>query len=189
MAMNSEQLTFASCGLIPEATEKLSKHFDETTESANHRWDALWEAGDFLPWDNGCPNTALQEALEYRRQDLGESVFVMDPITGEHRRKRALVPGCGRGYDVLLLASFGYDAYGLEVSKEAVKRCYDYARENQDKFPPRDECVGAGRAHYIEGDFFSDRWYDQVTGNATFELLFDYTVSRGSFSLLSGSNY
>ena len=47
------------------------------------------------------------------------------------RRKKALVPGCGRGVDVLLLQSLGYDVVGLEISPGAVKACLEYAQEKR----------------------------------------------------------
>ncbi len=36
--------------------------------------------------------------------------------------KKALAVGCGYGYEVELLASFGYDAYGIDISKFGTKR-------------------------------------------------------------------
>ena len=52
------------------------------------------------------------------------------PIAQDGQRRKALVPGCGRGVDVLLLASFGYDAYGLECSATAVDACKKEEKEN-----------------------------------------------------------
>jgi SAM-dependent methyltransferase len=36
--------------------------------------------------------------------------------------KTALAVGCGYGYEVGLLSSFGYDAYGIDISKFGVKK-------------------------------------------------------------------
>ena len=80
-------------------------------------WSTLWDEGDFLPWDRATPNPALDDVLAYR-QDLIGDCFVGDGKDGQ-RRKKALLPGCGRGYDVMLLANFGYDSYGLEISGSA----------------------------------------------------------------------
>lgn len=136
-------------------------------------WDKLWKEGDFLPWDKGTPNPALVDLLNDRRDVIGS------PLIGEgdsRRRKRALVPGCGRGYDVLLLASWGYDAYGLEISESAVRRCEEEKRVNGEKYSVRDETVGCGEAKFIVGDFFADDWLKDVDGSGTFELIYDYTV-------------
>lgn len=169
------ELTFAARGLDPEVTQKLSSHFHGRRD-AHERWDDLWTTGTFLPWDNGCPNPALQEVLECHRHALGGSMLVTDTKSGVQRRKRALVPGCGRGYDVLLLASFGYDAYGLDVSEKAVILCREYAQANQDRFPPRDANVGSGKVRFLQGDFFMDEWRRSMDGDGMFEILFDYTV-------------
>ena len=136
-------------------------------------WDKLWKEGDFLPWDKGTPNPALVDLLD-TRQDLIGSPLLAEGDT--KRRKRALVPGCGRGYDVLLLASFGYDAVGLEISANAVQSCEEEKRANGTKYAVRDESVGAGESRFIVGDFFADEWLREVEGPGKFELIYDYTV-------------
>ena len=98
------------------------EHFAGDTAEHQDRWSQLWDKGDFLPWNRGAPNPALVHFLSDRQDLIGTST-VEDDEKGGTRRKRALLPGCGRGYDVLLLASFGYDVYGLEVSESAVERC------------------------------------------------------------------
>ena len=91
--------------------KQLRDHFSVPHIEHNDRWNDLWKKGDFLPWDKGEPNPALVDTMT-KRQDL-----VGRPVTASKgRRKRALIPGCGKGYDALLLASLGYYAYGLDVS-------------------------------------------------------------------------
>ncbi|PLN75944.1 putative thiol methyltransferase [Aspergillus taichungensis] len=170
-------LKYTSEGPPEEIKQKLREHFTSNKggASTNDRWAELWNEG-FIPWDQGQPHPALEDTLQERKDLLGESVFVHDPVLGRQRRKRALVPGCGTGYDVLLLASFGYDAVGLEVSAEAVRVCHQYARENGEKYPVRDESVGAGRVSFVEGDFFKDDWLKEVVeGEHGFELFYDHT--------------
>ncbi|KAI4144825.1 MAG: hypothetical protein L6R39_004028 [Caloplaca ligustica] len=152
---------------------RLKAHFDVPPASHPDRWAKLWETGDFLPWDRGTPNPALLELLNQRKDLIGDC-FVED--AGKRRRKRALIPGCGRGYDVLLLASYGYDAYGLEVSAKAVERCEEEKRVNGGRYPVHDEAVGAGVSTFLQGDFFSCEWGERVAGGETFELIYDYTV-------------
>ena len=82
----------------------------------------------------------------------------------------------GRGYDVLLLASFGYNAFGLEVSETAVKRCLEEQDIHSANYPVRDKAVGAGKAEFICNDFFSNTWTNQI-GVDKFDLIYDYTVS------------
>jgi len=66
-------------------------------------WDSLYVSGGD-GWELGGPAPVLARILE-------ES----PPATG-----RIAVPGCGRGHDVALLASRGYDATGFDFSDEAV---------------------------------------------------------------------
>ncbi|KAI9040580.1 S-adenosyl-L-methionine-dependent methyltransferase [Aspergillus affinis] len=160
--------------LTEENTSRLLKHFSGEGPPVNDRWAALWDAGDFLPWDQGAPNPALVDVLSDRTDLVGSTAFVEDD-NGARRRKRALVPGCGRGYDVLLLSSLGYDAYGLEVSTKAVEEANAWASQHLTDYSMRDDAVGRGTAKFIVGDFFSDNWLEQANGNGRFEFIYDYT--------------
>ena len=107
---------------VQEARAKLMSHFADDSAAKPDRWSALWDKGDFLPWDRGQPNPALIDVLADRQDLIGDRM--KEDASGDKRRKKALVPGCGRGYDVLLLASFGYDAYGFEVSENRCKAMF-----------------------------------------------------------------
>lgn len=161
-----------------DARERLLAHFSGDTTAHTHRWSELWDKGDFLPWDRGTPNPALEDVLAHR-QDLIGDCFVRDGIGGK-RRKKALVPGCGGGYDVLLLASFGYDVYGLEVSQSAVQMCMREQDTNGHKYHVRDVTVGAGKVTFLTGDFFGDGWSSDIDGGPVFELIYDYTVDAAT---------
>lgn len=155
---------------------RLASHF-KGYDAAHHgdRWDALWEE-KYTPWDRGQPSPALVDLLEERKDLVGEC-WTVDPALGK-RRKRALVPGCGRGYDVLALSAFGYDAYGLDVSESAIKAAKEYAREKSgdEVYKARDQ-GGKGQIHWLSADFFKDDFLKEIDGDGTFDLLFDYTVS------------
>ncbi|KKA21609.1 hypothetical protein T310_4396 [Rasamsonia emersonii CBS 393.64] len=139
-------------------------------------WATLWKnKGDEpLPWDRGCPNPALEDTLVQKRAFIGGPLLEQD---GQTRRKRALVPGCGSGYDVFLLASFGYDAYGLDLSHEAIEFCkQEEARNAADKYPVRDPAVGRGKVTFVQGDFFKDDWLEKLgLQRNSFDLIYDYT--------------
>ena len=130
------------------------------------------------------PNPALLDTLTDQRHILG-TCFVEDDL-GNKRRKRALVPGCGKGYDVLLLASFGYDAFGLEVSETAVRRCYEEQKANTHKYAVNDETAGAGAVTFMHGDFFGTDWMINIQGDGKLDLIYDYTVGRLFFNALDG---
>ena len=162
-----------------ETPDRLPQIFSGPPTEASGRWSKLWDAGDFLPFDRGFPNPALEDTLAQRQNLLGTATQYVDG-SKTATRKRALVPGCGRGYDVLLLASFGYDAYGLEISETAVQRCKEEYEKNGHKYPVRDEKIRAGKVVFVHGDFFdSTTWQGSVQSlgsQKTFDLIYDYTV-------------
>lgn len=159
---------------VDDVRARMLQHFANGTSDQPDLWSQLWDKEEFLPWDRGMPNPALEDVLS-DRQDLIGSCFKLGP-DGETQRKKALVPGCGRGYDVLLLASFGYDAYGLEVSEKVVELCVQEQKKNRQKYPAKDESAGSGSATFIQGDFFGDEWAGNIQGEAKFDLIYDYTV-------------
>ncbi|KAI9881484.1 MAG: hypothetical protein M1830_000047 [Pleopsidium flavum] len=155
-----------------DARARLLSVFSTPASEHGKGWSKLWDEGDFLPWDKGTPNPALVDILTDRHDLIGPPTIEEG---GSTRRKRALVPGCGRGYDVLLLASFGYDAYGLEISESAVKKCEEEKSGNGVNYKVHDEKNGAGETKFIVGDFFTDDWFKEVRGARKFELIYDYT--------------
>ena len=164
--------------ILPQdvARARLRDHFTRPISNHPEGWSELWDAGEFLPWDRNEPSPAFVDTLGDRHDLLG-TCFIEDS-DGAKRRKRALVPGCGRGYDVLLLASFGYDAWGLDVSETAVKRCLEEQKTNAHKYPAKDESTGSGTSTFLTGNFFSDEWSKSIPGRGKFELIFDYTVKQ-----------
>lgn len=165
--------------LASQSPTRLEQFFHGTAAEGQSRWAKLWDTGDFLPFDRGFSNPALEDTLTQQRDVLGTATDNSDEIKPAIRR-RALVPGCGRGYDVLLLASFGYDAYGLEISETALKRAREEQEKNGEKYHVRDEAIGKGKVDFIHGDFFeSASWVgkDGKLGDGQmFDLIYDYTV-------------
>jgi len=158
----------------PNDRERLRQHFLERNDP--NRWDDLWSKGDFLPWDRGTPNPALIDVLSTRKDLLGSPMTT--DADGKSRRKRALVPGCGKGYDVFLFAAFGYDAFGLEGSKNALKACEEFRAEaeSKDEYRVRDKSIGRGEIKFLHGDFFGQDWENDA-GAGGFDVIYDYTVS------------
>lgn len=157
-----------------DARARLLAHFQGDPSAHGQKWDELWKEG-FLPWDNGFPNPALVDLLA-ERQDL------LEPAAGvaKRGRKKALVPGCGKGYDVLVLSAWGYDAYGLDISSNALEAAKETEREigGNDEYKAR-EGVHKGNVTWLVGDFFKDDFLKNVDGEATFDLIYDYTVFTG----------
>ncbi|KAJ5480845.1 hypothetical protein N7539_006739 [Penicillium diatomitis] len=151
-------------------------------------WSDLWDSGESGLWDRGKASPALVDLIE--REDTS-SFF--DPFTQDGRRKKALVPGCGRGYDAVMLALHGFDVVGLEVSETAVREAEIYAagelsRPSSCHFG-EGYCAPSskGSVRFELGDFLNPRWprgdeSDQIDG---FDLVYDYTVSLAHFASIS----
>ncbi|CAL3967215.1 unnamed protein product [Diplocarpon coronariae] len=166
-----------------DARARLLSHFAGARGSAAHgtKWDELWIEG-FLPWDNGSPNPALEDLLSQRDGLVPvASAQIQSRLQSQGQRrgkekKKALVPGCGRGYDVLLLSAFGYDAYGLEFSAKALEeaRILEGGMAGREGYATR-EGVEKGAITWLTGDFFEDGFLEGVEGDAKFDLIYDYT--------------
>ena len=151
-----------------DARARLLSHFKGDPKAHGQKWDDLYKEG-FLPWDKGFPNPALVDLLS-ERKDL----FNAPPTT---RRRKALVPGCGKGYDVLLLSAHGYDAYGLEISPKALEAARQTEKEMNGKgVYETQKGVQKGKITWLSGDFFKDEFLKDVDGEKTFDLIYDYTV-------------
>lgn len=99
--------------------------------------------------------------------------------------------GCGKGYDVVMLALHGFDAIGLEISQKGVSVAEEYAcRELQmtqeyNFGPAWTGKYGRGSVSFIHGDFFQP-------GSATekkFDVIYDYTVCNGADGLVYIANF
>jgi SAM-dependent methyltransferase len=165
-----------------------AKFQDQPLSSHPTHWDSLWRS-QTTPWDRGGSSVALQDAIAEHPAlfDRSPAAAASDPPRPP-RRKRALVPGCGRGYDVLLLASLGYDAYGLDSSGTAIAAAKRHAAENPLPSPSSaEEGTTPGAAEFLEGDFWSDAWLARTATGLppsskeegqdprAFDLIFDYT--------------
>jgi len=113
----------------------------------NKGWVDAWQDG-LVPWDHGKIQPPLQELFE------DKSINFDIPRSG-----RALVPGCGRGYDAIYLASLGYDTLGLDLSPKAVASAEQWKGLQQ----PQPKSVS-----FIVGDFFK---FD----GGLFDLVYDWT--------------
>lgn len=73
-------------------------------------WEGCYRNDD-TPWDKGYGAPPLEEMIAR----LGPQIF-----GGE-----VLVPGCGLGHDVRVIASLGFPVLGLDLSETAVRRALD----------------------------------------------------------------
>lgn len=112
-------------------------------------WEEMWSANGGLP-----PGTLFDIS--------GSHALLADfAAAGRVPVGRCLVPGCGRGYDVALLAALpGRFAVGLELSATAAATAEAYVR-----------ATGAAPASFAleSGDFFT------YAPAARFDFIYDYT--------------
>lgn len=103
-------------------------------------WEAHWQRGD-TPWDKGAAAPPLEE-------------FLAGPHAAWLTSGRVLVPGCGSGHDVRVLAAAGAKAVGLDVSETAIAAARRHA-------PAADET-------YLCADFFAGH-------HGPFDALWEHT--------------
>lgn len=111
---------------------------DEDAGCGPEFFDARYAAGR-TPWDFGGVPRALKRFLDRH------------PGSG-----RALIPGCGAGYEIEAFVSAGWEALGIDFSTVAVAR----ARQR----------LGRSAGKVIEGDFFRYPFRDQ-----SFDLIYERT--------------
>ncbi|KAH9926432.1 S-adenosyl-L-methionine-dependent methyltransferase [Fomitopsis serialis] len=119
-------------------------------EDPSAGWDKAWQQ-NVTPWDAGQSQPPLRDLLESDEVDL--------PRSG-----RALVPGCGRGYDVILIATaLGLETTGLDISPVALEAARAHAASSG---------LPAGTKVNFEGwDFFTLA----PSPGEQYDLIYDYT--------------
>lgn len=160
--------------------ERLRQHFNTLPpEQQAQGWDVMWEK-KITPWDQSRPNPALVEALELK-PSLTESPFMQ--VDDKKVRKKVFVPGCGGGYDVQLFASYGFDAYGLDVSKHGIEKAKQHLRDQgkEQTYKLQNIQNGRGESNFILADFFADDFLAEThpgvprSSPRTFDIIYDYT--------------
>ncbi|KAH9477419.1 putative thiol methyltransferase 2 [Psilocybe cubensis] len=114
-------------------------------------WETAWQKG-VTPWDAGEAQPSLKEAVEKSGLEF--------PKTG-----RALVPGCGSGYDLTYIAqATGLSVLGLEIAETALKRANKLIDEAKSVNPKISASIS-------NQDFFT---FDPPE-NERFDLVYDHT--------------
>ncbi|KAG6010016.1 hypothetical protein E4U21_000457 [Claviceps maximensis] len=161
-----------------EPPGRLISHFaDRSRAEQTAAWTDLWESDENNLWDRGKPSPALIDFIESKPEAL------CAPVAGKAGRFCALIPGCGRGYDVAMLALHGFDVYGLEVSSKGAQIARDYVTRELES--PQDYNYGpkgrfqtqVGSVQIITADFFDRDWETLLggAGKRGFDLIYDYT--------------
>ena len=119
---------------------------EQTRKGASQTWEVLWQDG---------------VARGSRFDTNGSSPALVDLLKqGTLPKGKALVPGCGRGYDAIAFAAFGYDAVGMDLSETALKEAREVAAERSDEV--------AGTLELSLGNFFEHQGQYDVIWDLTF---------------------
>ena len=159
-----------------QETDRLRLHFSSSKDSTQYagRWESLWHGGVFLPWDRGEASPALIDVLAQRQDLVGSAVVAPGQLESNNGpRRKALIPGCGVGYDCYLLQAQGWDVVGLDISETAIQRAKAYQNrlEGQKVFAAGQ--FGKGTLRFESGDFFA---LDEEVWMGQWDLIWDYTV-------------
>lgn len=122
---------------VPEAVARAREIL-----KATNSWESCWSQS-VTPWDLGEVTPIISELVRNGGLPPG----------------RALIPGCGSGYDVAALATPDRHVVGIDISETAVAR----ARKIASAGP------SAKWVEFVCTDFFS------YTSASPFDLIFDYT--------------
>ena len=79
-------------------------------------WNQAYEAGD-TPWDKGYASPPLEAFLARKR------------VEG-----RVLVPGCGSGHDVRLLAAQGAEVVGMDIAPGAIRKARAFSLVGSEQY-------------------------------------------------------
>lgn len=123
-------------------------------------WDLAY-TDETTPWDLGSPTP------EFLRLVKEEKVFGPKPSPETERVPTILVPGCGRGYDVIAFAEAGFSVVGLDFSGEAI------AEAGRLQVNRESEIGRTLRIEWASGDFFS--WSQELGNQARFDFIIEYT--------------
>ena len=145
------------------ALDKLNQANDSTTMAgASAGWEALWQEGVQAGtcFDVSSTSPALLRFLNKHAST----------IVGNSDHSTALVPGCGRGYDLPPLAQHGFEVTGLELAETALEAAKAY-------LAPFQKEGTAAKMALRAGDFFEQE--------EKYDLIYDYTFTCGESSRYS----
>lgn len=104
---------------------QISAIFREMSSLNSQDWNARYASGD-TPWDMRQPSPPLVALLRAGKLPYG----------------RVLIPGCGSGYEVALLAEAGFDVIGADYAESAIAAARKTSPALTDRFICADLLAG-----------------------------------------------
>ena len=142
------------------------------SEFTHPRWEAIWAKG-LQPgqlFDALAPSPCLLKYLDggvvnlLSRTSSQRLFFYL--LDGLVPFGRALVPGCGRGYDVTALAHDKRIVLGLDISTTAIDAATERLQSLSDE-----ECSSKSNAQFSTSSFFDFT----ISNDEYFDFIYDYT--------------
>lgn len=123
----------------------------ENKDEYDAQWEQKWTKGE-TPWDSPYGAPILTHYVEQHYKH-------------ESNIRRALVPGCGRGRDVLTLCHIPSveEVVGIDLSHKALELSAELVKETRETDP------SINKAKFLLHDFFT------LPNDQKFDLIFDYT--------------
>jgi SAM-dependent methyltransferase len=84
-------------------------------------WQSKFDARA-TPWDRGAINPQIENWVRSGQLRPTQSADARSSEADDARLTRVLVPGCGSGYEVAMLAEWGFDVTGLDFAPAATER-------------------------------------------------------------------
>lgn len=134
----------------------------EKIDSAKYseRWEIMWNGGSEEYEVKGGDGGKLQPGQSFDAGCSPPHLQTTIESLGNLEGKTAVVPGCGRGYDVETLAKYVASATGLEYSPTAVEEASTYLRSRN-----------VDNARVLQCDFFN---HSSII-DQKFDIGYDYT--------------
>ncbi|KAG9041845.1 hypothetical protein FS837_011678 [Tulasnella sp. UAMH 9824] len=122
-------------------------------DKGSEAWDVAWQEG-ITPWDQGKIQPPLRDYVE---SNDGKAL-----LGKKSDDARALVPGCGKGYDAAYFASLGYETLGADLSSTAIEKAKEFWAESPE--------LKSGKLSFQTLDFFKFE-----VPASKYDLVYDYT--------------
>jgi cyclopropane fatty-acyl-phospholipid synthase-like methyltransferase len=119
----------------------------DDNDKTQHDWEGVWQKPEKPLFDAGQSAQALANLLEQRPYPAGA---------------KALIPGCGRGYDVVAFVKAGLDATGVDISPTGVQHATEYLQS---------EGIAPSQGRVLVVDFFKP----PKEMHGMYDVIYDYT--------------
>ncbi|KAG8962659.1 hypothetical protein FRC03_003912 [Tulasnella sp. 419] len=150
----------------PKRDEMISALREIIRDRGDEAWNVAWQK-KITPWDSGDVQPPLKDlATSPLGKTIIDDIFCADEAT--HTTPRALVPGCGKGYDAAFLASLGLKTWGIDLSPLAIEAASSWVA-TVPEFNKEDSTL-AKNVSYHALDFFKFE-----VPSEKFSLIYDYT--------------